>query len=293
MNGLHPVDLNRKLACFTLDFEGDRWWAGHTRCEMLEQPALFARFQHLIEVYNIKLTVFVVGKMFETHPEYIDRLAGLGATFELHSYSHDTTMPDSETEIQLAKQAYYKFFSCNPRGYRAPIGLISNQGLQTLREEGFIYDASVLPSRRFDEFGFNHLDKPTTPWIYDPGTSPFVELPFGVIPKIRLPISLSYLKLLGWPLYRTLLHMFGLPRALVFNSHPYDYFLTDAVREWPNWKRYVHLRNINRSIQILTQFLELLQKQGYEFISMQELYDRVCQQAGLNLASDNSDTVRS
>lgn len=288
----HPLDINKKLACFTLDFEGDRWWGNQTRCEMLENSLLFDRFRHLIEVFNIKLTIFVVGKMFEAQPEYINRLRELDATFELHSYSHDTSSPDSRTEIIRAKQAYRNFFARAPKGYRAPIGLISEQGLQTLREEGFVYDASILPSWRFDEFGFNHLDKPTGPWVYTSRPYPFVELPFGVIPKIRLPISLSYLKLFGWPAYRALLRIFGMPPVLVFNSHPYEYFPTSAVREWPNWKRHLHLRNIDRSLDILAQFLDFLKLEGYEFIHMHELYEEVCHQVGAPVNfSDESDPV--
>lgn len=283
-----------KLACFTLDLESDGGW-GETTCEMLENPAWFARFRQIIRDYDLKLTVFVVGKLLEAKPEYIDLLLRLGAEFELHSYSHDPTVPDSTTEIVRAKQAYRNFFGRDPKGYRAPMGLISEKGLRTLQAEGFLYDASILPSWRFDEFGFNHLGKSISPWVYDqfskPSTQlPFVELPMAVVPKIRLPISLSYLKLLGWSPYRALFHLFGLPPMLVFWSHPYDYFPTSAMYEW-NWKKYIHLRNIHRSAEIVTRFIGFLNEQGYEFAYMHELYEAVCRQAGVHVKPREADDV--
>lgn len=265
--------MARKLACFTLDLEPDV--PSDDLHDVLLNWHLFKQFEEFIISNRIKLTTFVVGKMFEEHLPIAERFARIDTEFELHSYSHNVEEPDSEEEILRGKTAYTNYFGHPPRGYRAPNGAISPTGLSVLHREGFLYDASVFPTWR-PELGYNFSHMPRTPWFYEE-YPPLLELPFAVVPGVRIVISMSFLKLFGFSFYRLMFNTFGLPDIVIFDSHLYDYFLTDSVRNLSrfDWKRYAITRNHNNSLRLVQRFVDFLISRGYTFISMGELYQTI------------------
>ena len=269
--------MTGKLASFTLDLEPDN--GSVDSHEVLLNRHLFGQFEAFLANNRIKLTTFVVGKMLEEQLEVAERFTNIDNEFELHSYSHDADNPDSEDEITKGISAYKNYFGCSPRGYRAPNGAISATGLSILHREGILYDASIFPSWR-PELGYNFSHLPCTPWFYEelPG---LVELPFATVPGARMVISLSFVKLFGFSFYRALFRIFGLPNVVVIDSHLYDYFATSPVRDRSrfDWKRYALLRNIDNTIGLAQQLHDYLVANGYTFVSMSDLYDRVKNQA--------------
>ncbi len=262
--------MTRKLACWTLDLEPD--FLSKESHEVLLDGERFARFEEFILRNRLPLTVFVVAKMLEDGLPVQRRFERITPEFELHSYSHDLRSPDSAFEIREGKRVYTEHFGRPPRGYRAPTGAISHAGLCTLYREGFCYDASIFPAWR-PEFGYNFRKLPNEPFLYQefPG---LIELPFATVPKIRMVVSLSYLKLLGLPFYRAAFRVFGLPAVLVFDSHLYDYFPTSTVKNLPrtDWRRFALTRNQNRTFRLAQQFFDLLVTSGYTFTAMGALY---------------------
>jgi len=232
------------------------------------------RMDHFLNFFDqnhLKLTTYVVGNMLEQNLPVRETFVGIENEFELHSYSHNVKEPDSEAEIVQGKASYINYFGHSPQGYRAPNGHISPQGLAILHREGFLYDASVFPARR-PELGYNFANMPTMPWIY--AEYPLVELPFAVILKTRLVISLSFLKLFGLSFYKLMFHLFGFPEIIVFDCHLYDFFLTTPIIEMPrtDWRRYPLTRNLDRSFYLLQGFVDFLRAKGYAFIFMSDLY---------------------
>lgn len=279
----------RKLACFTLDLEPDWGEQGAPPSHrVFEDDEAMEQFSAFMSRNDIPLSIYVLGKMLDEGMQVRDRFAGTRTEFELHSYSHDPANPDSEEEICRGKEAFLRHMGRSPIGYRAPLGDISPAGIAILQREGFLYDASVFPTNR-PELGYNHLDAPTEPYLHD-GSPPMVELPFAVVPKIRLVISMSFLKLFGMGAYRAMFRIFGMPDVLVFDSHLYDFFPALGVRlRMTNWRRYALMRNGRRTFDLLQSFVDHLRGQGYELIFMSELYQMASSQLGVEPSSFSAD----
>lgn len=269
--------MAQKLACFTLDLEPD--FLTEDSHEVLLNDERFWQFEEFISNNKIKLTTFVVAKMLESGLPIREKFANISNEFELHSYSHNVKEPDSEIEIVKGKEIFKKYFGRSPRGYRAPNGDISAMGLSILNREGFLYSASVFPSRR-PELGFNYGQLPTQPWVYEEYPK-LIEFPFAVVYRIKAIISLSFLKLFGLGFYKLMFHLFGFPDILVFDSHLYDYFPTSPVLNLSrlDWRRYALLRNQKHTLVLLQRFINFLRSKGYVFVSMSELYTNTIQRS--------------
>lgn len=233
---------------------------------------LFAR---IFRERKLPITAFLVTRLIDEAPHLIHAAReALPIRFEAHSHSHRQDETDSEKELDAVVEAFGRFFGRAPRGYRAPNGLISPAGLGRLRKWGFVYDSSIFPSFRFDEYGYNHLSWPIQPFVFRTPQE-ILEIPFGVIRGIRLVLCLSYIKLLGFSFYKALMALFGLPDLVVFLCHPYDFTISSSLHRVPGWKRYAHARNAPRAMPLFLSFTEWLEEQGYEFIYLDELIQRL------------------
>lgn len=260
-----------KLACITLDLEAFGSDSNPKACRLLNNEDLFMRLEKILSRQKVKLTVFVAAKLLEEVPSTIERFASLDPEFELHSYSHNVADTDSHAEIEKAYNAYVDYFGKKPLGYRAPWGKISRAGLERLAHFGFKYDSSVFPS--FRPGVFNNLRSPTQPFQYE--NTSLVEVPLAVIPKVRLVVSMSYLKFFGLRLYRSLFKICGMPNPLVFCMHLNDFEVDSEALEdadLPRWVKFYHARNVDGAFDVFESFLNTLTQQGYRFAYMSELY---------------------
>ncbi|MCL0075578.1 polysaccharide deacetylase family protein [Dehalococcoidia bacterium] len=269
--------LKKKVACLTLDVEQDYG-------TVLEEPS-YDGIEHipdLVEFFkrrNIPLTCFVQGSLFETHPAQIEQLAILDVEFGLHSFSHPAAKDaDVKFEIESGKQAYLNFFGKEPVGYRFPDGVISREGYQILAANGFKFDSSIFPSLRPN--AFNNLGLPTKPYFLN--HCQIVELPFTVFSNvIRIPIALSYIKLLGKP-YFYFLKTLPLPDLIIFDFHLHDLFRLNSVNRIPLEKFPSYYRRIFKriyyggkvnGIHILDEFIATLRKKKYTFSKLIDVYE--------------------
>ena len=211
------------------------------------------------------------GRDFKPKPEFVEwAKENLPLEFGLHSFRHDQKEPDSQEEIDKACQAFIRFFGRPPLAYRAPNGLISQEGLIRLARAGFAYDSSVFPSLRLDEYGFNHLHLPCQPfWVET--APPILEIPFASFTGLRLTISLSFIKLLGWPLYSFLLKTLPLPETLVIDFHPYDLYIHECLPNIQGWKKWAHGRNAENGLLLLGKLVDALRAKGYEFVHLSQI----------------------
>ncbi len=262
-----------RLFCFTIDLEPD--FLSDDSHEVLLDDRRMAAISDFLTGRGIRPTVFVAGKMLSAGLPVRERFAPLGAEFELHSYSHDNDEPDSAREIVLGAKAFIDYFGFPPRGYRAPSGIISAGGVTRLHEAGFRYDSSVFPAWR-PELGYDHRGLPAAPFAYE-GLPGLVELPFAVVPRTRVVISLSFLKLAGWAAYAAMFRRYGTPDVVVFDSHLYDFFPTTPVTSLPrtDWRRYALLRNQRRVFPLLHRLVGHFQAAGHEFATMTGLLRRM------------------
>ena len=274
----------KKVACLTLDVEQDYG-------ELLSEPS-HEGLQHIPDLVaffkekDTPLTCFVQGSLLETHPSQVEQLSTLDVEFELHSYSHPAPREsNSEHEIKRGKEAYSKFFAKDPIGYRAPLGVINEKDYHTLARYGFKYDSSIFPSIR--PGAFNNLSKPTKPYFLNHPR--IFEFPLAVFSDIfRIPMSLSYIKLMG-PFYLYLLKTFRLSNLIIFGFHIHDLFELSSSSKIPLEKsstlyrlvfsRVYHKRKAN-GLAILDRLITILRQKGYNFYRLSEIYQAASQPRG-------------
>jgi peptidoglycan/xylan/chitin deacetylase (PgdA/CDA1 family) len=254
-----------RSCCLTLDLEPD--YSG--RLEPVYASWDEGGLETLLDVlrrFDARLTVFVVGECLQARPEAVRRLADAGAEIHLHSHSHNLACPDSLEEIQNGVRAFETFFGYRPRGYRAPEGRISPAGWSRLESEGFLFDSSVFPS--FWPAPRYLLFRPEP---FRPAGTHLWELPISTLSPFRFIVSLSWMKLMGFPLYRALLERASWPEPLVFDMHLHDLVQTESYgRLGPVW-RAIYGRNRLEGLKILEGFLELVVRKGARFRTLGEV----------------------
>ncbi|MCX6340317.1 MAG: polysaccharide deacetylase family protein [Candidatus Aureabacteria bacterium] len=267
-----------KYAFLTLDFEPDH-------CDLVKGNHYDAfrgipKFLGMIRSRGITVTVFATGIVLEEREADIRTLVEAGAEVELHSYSHKRGT-NGITEITKGIEAYRRIFGRSPKGYRAARGMISDEEIACLAAQGFHFDSSLFPS--FFPGRFCNIAKPTAPFFY-PGTS-LLEIPFSVISRIRFPVSLSYIQLAGFPTFRALKCIFGLPDILIIDLHLHDLFPPDIFRSLPvKWKLVYSrcfMRHRERGLNDLEDLIRMLEGEGYTFGILGDLYRDYVKAAGI------------
>lgn len=272
-----PLDLTglgkRRIVCLTLDLEQDFG-------DLLAEPS-YEGLSHidtlvgLLRKRNLPLTCFCQGRLLESQPEVVENLGALEVEFGVHAYSHPGPREiNHESEVKSGKEAFLRFFGGEPEGYRSPSGIVSERLFSLLPAYGFKYDSSIFPSYRPGYF--TGLNWSTVPCVMDNG---LVEFPLTVFPGIlRIPLSLSYIKLLGSPYFR-FLKMSRLPDLIIFNFHMHDLSVLSSVDriQWhrlPFYYRAVFKRIYRREgLRLLESLVELFASKGYEFSKLGVIYN--------------------
>ena len=250
------------IACLTLDLEPDHAGRAAFVYEAWRPDRLDALMDLLAE-FQAPLSAFVVGRSLEQQPEGIARLRGRGVDFHLHSYSHDLAEPDSASELDTGMRAFAAAFGERPIGYRAPEGRISEGGLARLAERHFLFDSSVFPSAWPHP---RYLRYPRTAYRASP--SNLLEIPIATAGRARLLVTLSFIKLLGFPLYRRLIQKGRVPEPLIFDMHLHDLFVLPAFDQLPAFLKVAYSRNRAEGFALLRATLGLLRDSGYLFATM-------------------------
>ena len=254
--------LPPKTVCLSLDLEPDHAGRAAVTYDGWE-PARVAELLALLARYQAPLSIFVVAESLEARPQTIEQFKTAGAEFHLHSYSHDLAAPDSADEIEKGRRAFERFFGHPPAGYRAPEGRISEDGWRRLEAAGFAFDSSIFPS-----FWPRPRYLKYRPAPFRPVGLSLVELPISTLTPARLIASLSWMKLLGWPVYRRLLERGGLPDPFVFDMHLHDLWRLPAFERLSGPWKVVYGRNASAGLPILESFLDLIVREGWRFSTL-------------------------
>jgi len=279
------VKLSKRIACITLDIESDLLDKSG-RIRMFDSADLMRQYSSIVQKHDIKVTAFLVTSLIEKYSTEIGLLSQtIPIEFGVHSHSHERRMKYFANEVSSSAVAYENFFGVKPIGYRAPNGLINREGIVSLIENQFKYDASIFPSIRMDEYGYSNLHLPNKPFRFIHSGNEIIELPAACLDIIRLVFSMSYVKLLGLDIYKTLMRFFPLPDVVILDSHPYDYYINRIAGNLHGWKRYAHLRNCDKAFEVFEATVTLLKEKGYEFMLMSELYEYVTGLSNLPIIS--------
>lgn len=251
----------RKIICYTLDLEHD--YAGlapYEEYEAFSHVGIREGLSDILSRYGLKVTVFATGKVLTEHKETVEFFRGLGAEIELHGHDHIIYQPDLANELRSGAEAYRRYFGREPQGYRSPGGVISPDLLESLAAEGIRYDSSIIPSYRWGLY--KNLNSPPYP-TRDPRTS-ILELPIGVVPRVRAPIAASYIRLLGLGTYRLLFRLFGMTSPVVYLFHLVDLVPTSMRRQLSPFWRGIYAKGEKKGLDVFAKSVKYFCDRGFE-----------------------------
>jgi len=261
--------IEQKLICYTLDLEQD--YAGLSPFEEYEafsHAGILDRLSDIVRRFELKLTVFATGKVLDQKKETVDFFQAMGAEIELHGYKHVMYQPNVALELQKGADIYRKYLGKNPLGYRSPGGVFSPGLLKALAVEGIRYDSSLIPSYRRGVY--KNLKSPIQPF-HDAEAS-ILELPIGVVPKIRIPIAASYIRLLGLSTYKLLFSLFGTTSPIVYLFHLVDLIQTQMRKKLPPLWRCIYAKGQRKGLEVFEDSIKHFKNLGYKPEFMSHLY---------------------
>jgi peptidoglycan/xylan/chitin deacetylase (PgdA/CDA1 family) len=263
-----------KYACITLDMEPD-YGDPLKHVHLLDDRAHLDRFADIINRYDAKVTMFTVTSLFDPYGEKLRQLEErVPLEYAVHSHTHDPRNGSSGDELAAAHEAFTHFTGKKPEGYRAPIGRIDKEGLGRLIDLGYQLDSSIYNSIRPGEYGYFNLHVPNVPfWLTRGGHDCLLEFPFTAISAVRIVFALSYVKLLGWPLYSLLLKLFGLPDMALLLIHPYNLYTRRNAAGLHGLEKLALTRNDGKSYEYFENMVAALRHSGYRFIFVSEMYE--------------------
>lgn len=197
----------------------------------------------LLERYDCRGTFFILGEIAEQRPELVANLAARGHEIASHGYSkshpdlRELSQAAVREEVVSAKEILETIVDTELAGYRAPAFAMDEDVLSVVRDAGFEYDSSLVPSRRIPGF-YGDADAPKQPfeateWY---GVDDITEFPISVAPLVGLPISGAWMRLLGrkyalWGLSRAI----DSCRAVTTYIHPWEFVDVPQFDEIP-WR---------------------------------------------------------
>ena len=260
------VENKNKKIFFVLDLEQD-----YGRIESYSAFKNIDGLVNLFKKYDLKLTVFVTGKIIEQKPEIIEKIKeNIDCEFHLHSYLHEInkklTLEEREIDFKKAVEIYKKYFRKDPIGWRSPCGNIIQEEIGWLKKEGFLFSSSLIPTYRPGLF--NNLRRSDKPFFYPNG---LLEIPLSSLPRIKMPFSLSYFQLLGWPISSFLMKNKKSPHHIIFNFHLHNLSKLDNIKQLKIRFRLGYLKNQNNGFTILEKFIKTVMRSGYQSKTIIEL----------------------
>jgi peptidoglycan-N-acetylglucosamine deacetylase len=121
------------------------------RAERAVPEVALQRFCELFELVGVRATFFAIGREAAIAPRDLRAAAAAGHEIGSHSYAHDyalsrRTRDEIAQDLALAESAIEHACGLRPRGFRAPGYTLSAPLLDAVRERGYAYDSSLLPS---------------------------------------------------------------------------------------------------------------------------------------------------
>lgn len=174
--------------------------------------------------HGLRTTVFIVGQdaaLPKNHGALraiVDAGHGVGNhSFHHEPWLHEQTAEAVADELARAEDAIAEATGRRPRGFRGPGFSLGPDILRVLVDRGYLFDASTFPTflgplarlyyfrqtrglsdaerhQRRNLFG-NLSDglRRNTPYLWDVGGRPLLEIPVTTMPVTRAPIHMSYL----------------------------------------------------------------------------------------------------
>ena len=214
------------------------------------------RLLELFQEANLRATFFVLGWVAERHPALVKRIADAGHELASHGFAHrlvyDQSPGEFREDLRRSRAAISDASGVPVHGYRAPSFSITSRSLWALdiiREEGFVYDASVFPIRH-DRYGL-----PSSPRHFHT-----IEAEAGTLwecPGSTIRVAGTNLPVAGGGYFRILPYAWtrwGISRlnqrerrAAVFYLHPWEIDPEQPRLPGSRLSRLRHYTNLNKT----------------------------------------------
>jgi len=267
--------MKNRIASISLDLDnqwsymkihGDKGWDKYPSYLSIFVPYML----DLLDKLELRITFFVVGKdaSIEENLPYLRMLTDRGHEIGNHSFNHESWLQkysrqELEKEIEDAETIIEKATGYKTKGFRGPGFSWSMEMLEVLKDRGYIFDASTLPTYigpiarkyyfwksdlskeekkdRSELFGsFKDGLRSLKPYFHTLRQNrKLLEIPVTTIPIIKVPFHLSYLLYLSGisPLLMKMYFSFALFMCKLtrtspsFLLHPLDLIGGDKVTE--------------------------------------------------------------
>ena len=245
----------------------------------------FDEYIDILDKYNIKSTLFTVGSLA---PKMLDRLKKSienGHKLALHSYEHiapmDVNLETFRQETLKSKLHFEKLFGTDVVGFRAPFFSLDDKRLKILKELGFKYDSSHLGfSRARHTVGMKLKNfKEFSKGIFHDGDFFEFSMSKHKIFGKSYPISGGgYVRLFNWGVIKTIIKQYlQQNNYYVFYLHPFELTRQKIpyLKDLKPYDQYYLQYGIKSYKQHIEQLIILLKKQGYDFITFEELSEKL------------------
>lgn len=235
--------------------------------------------------YRIPATFFFTGRVLEHHKDLAFSLIEAGHELALHGYKHSLWQGkniERKKDIARAIDVFKDVVGEHPAGFRAPYGNMDEATMRVLEENGMQYDSSILPTlfrverRKITPQSMSLMRAPQAPYhpshedIATNGNMHIVEIPFSVLPIVRLPIGLGYVLLFGLNFFKFFVQFYHKDLMTVY-FHPYELCKQTLSAGAPSEIRRYYGRDVD-PLTVLTALIEFLMVRFRpNFIRMEEI----------------------
>jgi len=243
---------------------------------------------NLFKKHNVVATFFVTGNIAYKYPNTVRIISREGHEVACHGMMHEKNecllqIDKQRHRIRKATQIIEERTGKKPLGFRAPCLRANKYTFKVLRENGYMYDSSMISTfipRYYGQLNFHFRPY----WLnldVENVNQRILEIPISVNPLVPLPLSAAWMRNLGqlWVKFGILAN-FLLGDPLVFYIHPRDVLSLPKVEGVP-WHVY---RNTGiNSIKMLNEILTYAKSIGAVFVRAIDLAFMISQQSEVRI----------
>ena len=253
------IEEHFQVAAFDSVARRRHWETQESRVERNTQILL-----DVLAERGITATMFVLGWIAERNKNLIRRIVDAGHELASHGYGHELiTVQNPRTfreDISRAKHLLEDIGGHQVLGYRAPACSIIKEtewALPIIREEGYLYDSSIIPS--VHDF---YSIPGTTPWIHQIPTAagPLWEIPPSTCHWIGFKVAIAdgrFFRLFPYSIFRRLLRgVESQGHPLIMYLHPWELDPEQPRMRGSFLTQFHHYLNLDKVQHRLTQLLQ-------------------------------------